>query len=81
MRALTVSDLVRAGDNYIFDSSRRASVSVMLFGAGHLGELSEDNIRQGHEFYPYTYGDGQDVDVLTSIDELRELKKVLKKPY
>ena len=73
-------NIIEAGEKYVFDEKRRASVSVLLFGNGMTDQLTEDNIcDEDNSFFPYK--DVSRVHVMQSIDELREKKMKLKPVY
>ena len=78
LRKLKVANIIEAGEKYVFDEKRRASVSVLLFGNGMTDQLTEDNIcDEDNSFFPY-----KDVSrVHDENDELREKKMKLKPVY
>ena len=50
---MTLEDIKRAGEQWVFDKDSRASISFMLFGNQHKGELSKEKVEGGHSFFPY----------------------------
>ncbi len=85
LQALTHLDLLAAADGWLFDAQQRRSVSVMLFGNTHLGDLGQLRsemsggaaVVESDTSGTPLFFDKTNREVLFSLEELTEFKNKL----